>query len=211
MSLGHRPPRRDAHTVPGRSRGETGAVIVEMAIVAVVLVMLLAGAFDYGQAWRVGLTANEAARTGARVGSGQATALTADFSLLSGMRSALESSGQLDHVVRVVIFRSESEDGRVPWQCTTGSGTGQRCNIFTGAQLNALPATSSGAIHPTTGCVTNSERQGYCPNARDNIQLHAHYLGIWVQVRYEHLFPILGSSTTITRTAVMRLEPKGTP
>lgn len=211
MRVRHRPSTRRSRVSAGLPRREEGAVLIELAIVAMFLVTLLAGAFDYGQAWRVGLTANEAARTGARVGSGQATALTADFSLLSGMRSALESSDQLDHVVRVVIFRSQTADGRVPPLCATGNGSGQLCNILTGAQLRALPATSAAAINATTGCVTNSERRGYCPNARNDIQLHAHYLGIWVQVQYDHMFPMLTSTTTIARTAVMRLEPKGTP
>lgn len=192
----------------GAAGAEKGAVLVEFAFVAMILLALLAGAFDYGRAWRVGLAANEAARTGARVGSGQGDAETADFSLLSGMKSALESSGQLGNVTRVVIFEADRDDGEVPQACVTGNGSSSSCNILTGEQFRALPETSGGSTLHDNGCIRNSTTKRFCPTNRNSIQISADYLGIWVQVRYDFMFPVLGSTQLVERTVVMRLEPK---
>lgn len=183
-------------------------MLIEFALVAMILLALLAGAFDYGRAWRVGLATNEAARTGARVGSGQGDRHNADFSLLSGMKSALDSSGQLDNVTRVVLFKSQSDDGRVPSSCVTGNGGTNLCNILTGAQFRALPATVGGSTLTATGCINNSTTKRYCPTTRNNLQVGADYLGVWVQVRYDFMFPVLRESQLVERTVVMRLEPK---
>lgn len=187
---------------------QRGAVVVEFTLVALMLVTLLAAAFDYGRAWRVGLAANEAARTGARVGSGQATILTADFSLLTGMKSALDSSGELSRVTRVVIFRSGTADGRVPVLCKTSNTSNNPCNILTGDQFRNLATSSGGGTLNAAGCIENSASKRWCPTSRINVQAVSEYLGVWVQVRYDFLFPMLGSSKLVERTAVMRLEPK---
>lgn len=193
-------------TVARRADDESGAVLVEFALVALILLTVLAGTFDLGMGWTAGLRVNEATRTGARIGSGQGEAKNADFSLLSGMRSALDSSGVLDEVERVVIFRSSTKSGQVPEECKTGSGSGA-CNILTGAQLRNLPSASAGATD-SKGCIINSTRRGWCPTDRKSVQLTAEYLGVWVSVRHDYLFPVLGDGLTIERAAVMRLEPK---
>ena len=78
----HRPSDGDL-----RGRGgwrERGAALIEFAFVCMLLVTLVAGAWDYGRGWRAGLSATEAARTGARVGSGQGKFIQADFAALTG-------------------------------------------------------------------------------------------------------------------------------
>lgn len=182
-------------------------MLVEFAFVGLILLALLAAAFDYGMGWRVGLAANEGVRAGARVGSGQGTELTADYSLLSSMRAALESSGVLDQVERVVVFEAATAAGRVPSACVTGSGSGQECNILTGAQFRGIPADPDDAIDGD-GCITPAVTKRWCPDERVDVQLTADYLGVWVRIRHDHMFPVLGDSTTIERTAVMRLEPE---
>jgi len=190
-----------------RADGERGAVLVEFALVGTLLVTILAGAYDLGQAWRSGLAVIESARAGARVGSSQGVSSNADFSLLSSMKAALSSSGTLDDVTRVVIFKSTTEDGAVPTTCRTATAsTSSPCNILTGAQLQALPA-SVGTALQANGCVINSVARDWCPTTRNDVQASADYLGVWVQIEHDHLFPIFGSSLTIERTAVMRLEP----
>lgn len=193
-----------------RSDGDRGAVIVEFAMVAVLLVTILAGAFDYGSAWRVGLAANEAARAGARVGSGQGNVKTADFSLLTSMRSALDSSGELANVTRVVLFKAATTAGTIPSTCKTSNGSGQLCNIFTGDQFRSLPTSSGGTNLTSTGCINNSTTKNWCPTTRTVVQLTADYIGVWVQVEYKYFFPLLGNKLLVERTAVMRLEPKDT-
>lgn len=189
-----------------RADDESGAVLVEFALVALILLTVLAGTFDLGMGWTAGLRVNEAARTGARIGSGQGEAKNADFSLLSGMRSALDSSGVLDEVERVVIFRSTTASGQMPEACKAGTGGSQKCNILTGAQLRSL-SSSPTAVGPT-GCMNASTTKNWCPTTRKSVQLTAEYLGVWVSVRHDYLFPLLGDGLTIERAAVMRLEPK---
>lgn len=192
----------------GRRCGERerGAVLVEFALVGLILVGLLGAAFDYGMAWRVGLAANEGVRAGARVGSGQGKELTADYSLLSSMRSALESSGMLDQVERVVVFEAATSTGSVPTTCVTGNGNGQECNILTGDQFRGFSTDPDDATD-SNGCVTPALTKRWCPNERIDVQLTADYLGVWVRIRHDYMFPLLGDDIGVDRTAVMRIEP----
>ena len=51
--------------------------------------------------------------------------------------------------------------------------------------------------------------RNFCPTLRVNTpQGSAQYLGVYVRIRHNYLFPILGSGTDVSRTAVMRIEPK---
>lgn len=207
VALAAREPRRD----------ERGATMVELAFISVLLLTLIAGTFDYGFAWRAGLAANEAARAGARVGSGQSISRGADYYALGGLRASLQSSSQLDAIQRVIVFKSSTANGRVPSSCLATSPSGS-CNVLTGAQLQALTVSSydltvsaDPKVKPTgTGCLKSSAARfvGWCPNARTNVQATgSDYYGVYVELRYVNKFPFLGSGTTVTRTAVMRLEP----
>lgn len=198
---------RVRHVARGEDR-ERGAVLIELAIVSMVLTVLLAGAFDYGMGWRTGLAVNEAARTGARVGSGMGPAKEADFRLLSGLRSALSSSGQLDGLQRVVIYSASRSDGAVPSGCKSGIGTSNdKCNIISGDALRGMP-TAVGTTLESHGCLKTATTKRWCPTGRINVQLEAQYIGVWVQTDYDYQFGLLGSSLTIERETVMRLEPK---
>lgn len=188
-----------------RADDERGAVLIELAMVSIVLMVLLAGAFDFGMAWRSGLATMEAARTGARTGSGLKSSVNADYDLLASTRAALECSGLRDEVTMVAIFRSDSVDGTVPAGCKPGgSGT---CNVLTGAQLRGLASTPTGNIN-ATGCVTNSVRRAWCPTTRNDVQLDADYLGVWVRVDHGSMFGFTQATFPIERTSIMRLEPR---
>ncbi|MCB1029934.1 MAG: pilus assembly protein [Acidimicrobiales bacterium] len=200
-----------------RSQSEDGAVVVEMAFISIILVMLIAGTFNYGFAWRAGLAVNEAARTGARVGSGQSVSRGADYYALNGVRSSLQSAGLLGNVKKVVIFKATTADGKVPSSCLLASPTGL-CNVLKDTQLANLTLSSfdltiSGdpAVAPSgSGCLksTAALRSGWCPNVRTNIQdTGSDYYGVYVEVFVENHFKMLGQGQTVTRTAVMQLEP----
>jgi len=200
-------------------RRERGAGLVELALVGLFLTFLVAATFDYGFAWRAGLAVNESARAGARVGSGQSLSAGADYYALNSLRASLTASGTLDQVEKVVIFKATTTDGKVPASCLKASPTGT-CNVLTGAQLKALSTasydvviSSNPAVAPTgTGCLKTSAalRNAWCPNARSNVQASgADYYGVYVQLAYPRKFSAFGPSITVTRTAVMRLEPVG--
>lgn len=198
MRLSHRP-----RFVPGRDRHERGAVLVEFATVAVFLIVLLAGAFDFGMAWRAGLGVTEAARAGARVGSSGGKAVAADRDLLLSAQAALASSGLLDEVDMVILYNATT-NATVPSSCKTGTGTTLTCNTLTGAQFRGIDAAEP---IDANGCIIDSDRKGFCPLTRNNVQLTASYLGVWVRIRYDYEFGVLGSYRMIERTAIMRVEP----
>ena len=190
-----------------RRRSESGATIVELAFVSVLLITIIAGAFDYGSAWRSSLAITEGTRTGARVGSAQGPLRGADFYALSGVKAALASSGELAGVQRVVIFKSTSATGQVPEICKTSSNSS--CQAITGTNLRTNWETLSvNAATSTTGCLNIAVSPGWCPTSRENRQELAEYYGIWIKSRYNYQFPLLGSGVDIERTATMRLEPK---
>jgi Flp pilus assembly protein TadG len=195
------------HRAPGDlagSRFERGAALVEMAIVGLFIVTLAAATYDLGQGWRAGLAVNEAARTGARTASAMGTQPLADYYALSGARAALGNSNMLDYVERVVIYRSATASGDVPAACKTGTSTSAPCNILTGAQFRAL---TEAQFNTTTGCFTPATVRNWCPSSRNNIQATAQYWGMWIHLRQPKEFRFLGTHNTVTRDAVMRLEP----
>ncbi|MCU1499355.1 MAG: pilus assembly protein [Acidimicrobiales bacterium] len=193
---------------PGTGRAdERGGVLVEMALVSIFLLTLFAGTYDYGQAWRTGLAVNEAARTGARVGSAQGPVRQADYYALSGVKAALTSSGKIKDVTRVVVFKSTSADGSVPAACKTSSTTA--CQVITGAAFRTAWEKQPMATATTaSGCLAIASSQNWCPTTRDNAQATSEWYGIWIQVRQNFEFVVFGSGTDVLRTAVMRIEPR---
>lgn len=189
---------------PRPGRRERGAALVELAIVGVLLVTILAGAFDLGMAWRGTLAVTEAARAGVRVGSAVGVDTEADRDLLLSVKSALSSSGMLDEVTRIVVFKSGT-DGEVPALCKTATSLRTGCNILSGAQLKALTTTS---LLETNGCIKDSISKGFCPTTRKDVPAEADSIGIWIRAEHPNLFPIMGPKRTIERTAVMRIEPR---
>lgn len=186
--------------------GERGAILVELSFVALFMLTLFAGTYDLGQGWRSGLAVNEASRAAARVGSARGKNLDADYAALAGAKAALQSSGKLDQVVRVVIFKADST-GKVPTACTTG--TAATCEVLTGDQFrtNWEQSTYQNATE-TSGCLKVASSKNWCPASRNQVQATADYYGVWIKIRHPYEFPILGSGTDISRTAVMRVEPE---
>lgn len=201
--------RRQLQATEHPTLGQRGAVMVEFAFVALLIFTMLGGAYDFGMSWRLGIATNEAARTGARVGSGMGNDPLADWYALSGAKAALTSAGKINDVQRVVIYKSTTVDGVVPSTCTTGTTTTAVCNVLTGAQFRALTQSN---INTTTGCIITGYAtvMNWCPNTRSGIQLSADYFGIWIQVKYTNAFKVIGTSRNIERDAVMRLEPDDT-
>ncbi|WP_426572176.1 TadE/TadG family type IV pilus assembly protein [Aquihabitans sp. McL0605] len=178
---------------------------MELAFVALLIITICAGAFDYGMAWREALATNEAARTAARTGSALADNVQADYYALSGAKAALTNSGRINDVQKVVIYKSTTVDGNVPALCTTASSSSLPCIVLTGAQFRAMTLADFDTV---TGCFTPATIKNWCPLTRNNVQLTADYYGIWIQTKYTHQFKLIANATTVNRDAVMRLEPE---
>ena len=204
--LGHHPIAAADSRVE-RGGAQRGAGLVELALVALILVTMVGATFDYGRAWRGGVAATEGVRTAARIGSNGGKDRAADFNSLSGMKSALTASGLIDGVERVVVFRTDDPDGEIPTVCKTG--TSSVCQIIPGNAFRTSWETDSvTAATQTNGCLNIATSRNWCPTTRITTQATSEYYGVWIQVRHEYIFPIIGDDVTIERTAVMRLEPE---
>lgn len=204
-------------TVRRAHRNERGVALVELSFVSIILLSMLAASIDLGMGWESGLTINEAARTGARVGSGQADAPGADYHALTGVKASLATAGKLDKVVKVVVFKAAGGgDGRVPPTCLAAAPSGT-CNVLTGDQFRALefasfdltraapesPPTGSGCLRSGASLLRN-----WCPTVRERrMSAGADRYGIYIAYRHDNIFPVSGAPRVISRTAVMRLEP----
>jgi Flp pilus assembly protein TadG len=189
------------------ARSIVGAALVEFAFVAMFLLVLLGGTYDYGMAWRLSVITNEAARGGARTGSALGKSYLADWSALSNAKAALVSANKLSTVQLVVIYKSTAANGAAPAGCLTGTSTTATCNVLTGAQFSALAQSD---FNTTTGCInsTKAVAANWCPSSRNNTQLTADYYGFLVKTQYTKQFKAVGGAgPTATRYVVMRLEP----
>lgn len=199
--------RRRRRSRPARS--EVGAALVEFSLVAMILIVLAGGAFDYGLGWRMGLVTNEAARSGARTGSGSGKEVFTDWYALSGARASLASGNHLDAVQRVVIYASTTPGGEVPDKCKdeTKTPTTELCNVLTGKQFRELVQTD---FDPITGCIKPGRATAtkWCPANRSTVQLDAPYYGVWIKTTYDRMFKLPSNTITVERDAVMRIEPE---
>lgn len=192
-----------------RRRGwrERGTVTVEMAMVAMFLLTLIAGTYDYGMAWRAALVTNEAARTAARTGSSLGADPQADWYALSGARAALTNGGRINDVQRVIVYKSATVNGNVPAACLdpTNTSTTEPCTVITGSQFRGMTASS---FNSTTGCFTVATVKNWCASSRNEVQLTADYYGIYIEIKATNTFKVIANSVTIARDAVMRIEPQ---
>ena len=178
---------RGRHAVAGEVR--SGAVIVELAIVSIFLLSLFAGTYDFGQAWRTGLAANEAARTGARVGSAHGPERDADFygALRASSGAGVERSARRGRAGRRLPV--DTDNGRVAGACKTGSLG------LPGHHRRRLPDQLGGDLTSatiTTGCLTIASPASWCPTTRDNVSPRPSHYGVWIKLRHDYEFPLLG-------------------
>jgi Flp pilus assembly protein TadG len=195
----------------GRARrvdGERGAALVEMAICATLLIAITFGIIEFGNAWNRKLEVETAARSGARVGSSLANDRSADFGLLTATSSVLNDIG-LANVNYVVVFKSTTTDGRRQGTCASNPpvSTAGLCNVYTGAQLTSLNASSFTAT--CTGNTGTALDHFWCPTGRQAVQSQgADYIGVYVQANYKTATGVFKSPFYLSSSAIMRLEPK---
>lgn len=166
--------KRRCHRTDDRS--ESGAVLLEFAFVALFLFALTMGMVEYGQAYRAQENTLAASRTGSRTAASLGKDQQADYQALSSLKAELLSSGLLDKVELVVVYRSATADGAPPDSCVSGGSSSEQCNIFTGAQLEVLTEGTFG----TNGCSSNSVSSNWCPTSRIDDQRTADYVGLSV-------------------------------
>lgn len=184
-----------------RRAGERGAVLVEFAIIAPVLSLLIFGMIEYGLLFRDYLTVSNVTRTGARVGSASGNDQYSDYNILQAVKGAAGAlPGGATSLQQIVVFKAAGT-GSTP-DLTTCSTNGT-CNVYTGSQLSSLNSSQF-------GCGAGDLDVTWCPSTRVVSQSGSgtDYVGVWVKINHKFMTGFFGSARTITDSVVMRIEPK---
>ena len=205
--------RHELPTRPGRprrGRGDGGLAIVEMAVVAPLLALIVAGIVEFGTAWRDDLTVTNATRAAARVVSNLGDSREADAEALETLRAGVAGMEGVT-IEGVLIFEATAADGGPSPSCfdaggdPTGDAAGN-CNYYTASQLETL----TGADFTDPNCAGDPD-QNFCPTTeRETDQsVGVTPIGVWLRVErewYTGVFP--GTGFTITDRTVMNVEPE---
>ncbi len=218
-----------------RFRGDEGAIMVEFALFAPVLMLLAMGVLEFGLAWSDSQTLatamRSAARAGSNTGGGGGDNATADH---LAIRAALAALGGLDasKVDRIVVYDAsgdESSEGSVPSDCKTvllpahgfaydGDGT---CNIYGAAWLANYDASDSNVNFVTAGSTpsgcprpipSGSPASAWCANPTDReadqgADGGADWIGVYVQYDRDAITGMFGDGFTIRDDSAYRIEP----
>jgi Flp pilus assembly protein TadG len=198
---------RRLRSLHGRARGgDRGAVLIEFALVAPLLLLLMVGMFEYGNAWRQVGRVERAAQQGARTASSMANHRFADYEALRAIDTATRDLSGLT-VERVIIFNATDDDGEVTNPaCFTGSVSGQ-CNTYTGAQVRTTsPSGFSGGSSSAPTCAGSLDA-AWCPLGRSRTQSTISRVGVHITLTYESVTNLMPVTVTIERTAVYQVDP----
>lgn len=89
---------------------ESGAALVEMAIVSIILFTMIFGIVEYGLAFSKRLTVANATETAARVGSGVVgSTVNADIAILEALEGAINSGVAEDIIHEVWIYEADAD------------------------------------------------------------------------------------------------------
>lgn len=183
---------------------ERGAALVEFALIATLLLTLVFGAIDIGYQWRFSHEAVGASRAGARIGARLGTDRLTDMNVLSTIRTSLDSVDMLDELSRVVVYRSDTANGRPPSSCLREVGPSGACNVYPASSIATPPVETN---FNANGCmITGATYQNWCPAVRDVDQRTADYVGVMV-VLETHSITGIFDGRTVQRHSVMRMEP----
>ncbi|MFQ5516430.1 MAG: TadE/TadG family type IV pilus assembly protein [Acidimicrobiia bacterium] len=176
-----------------RARGEEGAALVEFAIVAPLLIMLVVGMAEFGLVFKDRLSVSAATQAGARVGSTLGTDDGADYAILEAVRANISGNIDLDRVTSVEIF----ED--------LGGGTIGQSNSY-------VPDTGACGWSPCPQPPSPNYGGSWDPAGRDDALPGLDVLG--VRINYQHdwitsVLPFMSSPANFSETARVRIEPAG--
>lgn len=190
----------------GRARSERGAVMVEAAITAPLLFMLIFGVIEMSLMFRdrVALDAvgHDAVRAAAIGGNDQ----SADHHILEVVMDSA-SPIAIDQLEMVVVFRADGPNDVVPAACLIGSQDGaEQCNRYLPAQYEE-PLSEFGCRDDR-----NLDRF-WCPSERVVVQSAANggppdYIGVHLEFDHPMVTGFFGSHRKMTSTAILRIEPR---
>ncbi|MCB0993994.1 MAG: pilus assembly protein, partial [Acidimicrobiales bacterium] len=180
------------HMIRRKPRDERGAVAVEFAICALLLILLFFGVLEFGSLFRTRSAVNDASRTGARTAA--ALSRVPDYqnrvaAAVLGASSDIRSA----ELVAVTIYRADPLTGDPLsgdyescasdcWRYQWDTGTDSLAQVF--------------------GPTWDAAVQEACGD-----EAHNDYVGVWVKARHDWITGWFGADITFTERTIMRLEP----
>ncbi|MDG1409976.1 MAG: pilus assembly protein [Acidimicrobiales bacterium] len=190
-----------------RMRGDSGAVIVESAIITPLLMLFVFGIFEFGFAFRDYLAVANSARDGAREASVAADAADADYRMLRSIQRA--SVALPDGVIeRIVIWEAAGPTDTVPTSCKNGTPVTGICNVYDAADLS-VPEYQFGCQEIASGDLFNSPDRFWCPIDRKVIAGSGlDFVGVYVQITHDYITGFFGDSVEFDDHIVLKVEPQ---
>jgi Flp pilus assembly protein TadG len=196
-------------------RREEGSVLVEFALVAPLLFLILFAIMEFGFIFKDTLTTNNMTRAAVRTGaaSGNNTNPSADYQMLSALKA---SGGALSAQIQgVIIFKASGTSATLPAGCSLTSSVPGKCNVYTPLQVSEIQTTYAAQLaqYPNSfGCASGSWDASWCPGTRvvsqsGNGGSGPDYLGVYISAKHSNVTGFF-HSMTLQDAAVMRLEPQ---
>jgi hypothetical protein len=184
--------------------------VIEAAIVTGAFFTLLLGIIEVSMLVNGHLTIANTTSDGARAAGVLGNEPEADLRIIQAVAASADRAPRTD-VVRLVVFKASGPDGAVPAGCRAGTpssgganGVGA-CNVYT-------PGLFSHTDPADFDCDASSPSRFYCPTSRKIAQQGPNgppdYVGVYVEMRHSYVTGMFGTATALTRTSVVRLEPR---
>ena len=94
-----------------RRDGEAGLALIETAIVAPFLILLVLGIWEFSNGWQSNLTVQTSVRAGARTGSGLGNDRAADYAVLQAVKAGMTDFSTSD-IQTVVVYKASAAERR---------------------------------------------------------------------------------------------------
>lgn len=206
---------RSGRGISPRRKDQEGSVLVEFALVAPLLFLILFAIMEFGFIFKDTLTINNMTRAAVRTGAaaGNNTYPSADYEMLSSLKA---SGGALSAQIQgVIIFKASGTSSALPAGCSLTSSVPGQCNVYTPLQVSEIQTTYAAQLtlfRGSFGCGGGSWDGAWCPSTRvvsqsGNAGSGPDYLGIYISAKHSNVTGFF-HSMTLQDTAVMRLEPQ---
>jgi len=191
----------------GRLHGDSGAALVEFALVAPVIVLFLVGIIEYGTVFKTNNQLQSSLMSAGRVAGQGSDAWTADYEALRSLDSTL-SGLKNAKITKVIIYKVASGDtGKVSAAClavtpnaSATAGVAGSCNVYSATQVKALGP--SPGFNDT--CSISAWDSHFCPNTRAP---QSDRIGVYVELAYTPLTGLVPTNKKISGYAVYDVEP----
>lgn len=183
-----------------RRTPETGAVLVEAALVALLLIVLASGILEYASLFSSTSDTSSAVRSAARAGS-LTTAqgnVSSDYDIIEALVS--RSGSPRTDISRLVIYKAGGGASQPPASCVSGSlnvPPGLECDVYDASNLTMTSAQIEGLPASQRRWPESSRQPG------------TDYIGVWVHIIRPRVFAgIVPAPSDYNDNFVMPIPPK---